>query len=158
MHIRVAHSSDIETLFDIRTSVRENYQSREEIAALGITPDSVAEMLRIDCRAWIAEVESQPVGFSIANASEATIFGVFVLPEFEGRGIGRAVLQAAEAWLFSQNLDEIWLVTGNDPTLRAYGFYQHLDWIPVGIMTEGDFAGEMKFIKRKGAGSDRPSI
>jgi hypothetical protein len=38
MHIRVAQRDDIETLFDIRTSVVENHQSREEIAALGIRP------------------------------------------------------------------------------------------------------------------------
>ena len=53
MNIRLAESKDIETLFEIRTSVIENYQSREEIAKLGITPESVAEMLTTDCCAWI---------------------------------------------------------------------------------------------------------
>ena len=59
MLIRSAQVEDIETLFDIRTSVTENYQSREEIAALGITPESIAEMLATDCRAWIAEHDRQ---------------------------------------------------------------------------------------------------
>ncbi len=148
MKIRVVKENDIETLFEIRTSVVENHQSREEIAELGITPESVAEMLKTDCRAWIAEVDDRPVGFSIANATEKTIFGVFVLPVFEGRGVGRALMQAAENWLWSQDIAEIWLVTGNDPSLRAYGFYQHLGWTPVCVETEGDFEGEMKFIKR----------
>ena len=148
MKIRIAQQNDIETLFEIRTSVVENHQSREEIAELGITPDSVAKMLAIDCRAWVAEIEGQPIGFSIANATEATIFGVFVLPEFEGRGAGRALVQTAENWLWSRGLDEIWLVTGNNPSLRAYGFYLHLHWLSAGVETDGDFAGEMKFIKR----------
>ena len=150
MLIRVAQQEDIDTLFEIRTSVVENYQSREEIAALGITPDSVAQMLQTDCRAWVAEVEGRSIGFSIANSTEKTIFGVFVLPEFEGRGAGRGLMQAAEEWLRSHPLQEIWLVTENDPTLRAYGFYLHLGWIPVGVETDGAFKGEMKFIKRWG--------
>lgn len=41
INIRVAQRDDIDTLFEIRTSVVENYQSREEIAELGITPESV---------------------------------------------------------------------------------------------------------------------
>ena len=148
MQIRVVRQDDIETLFEIRTSVAENYQSREEIAELGITPESVAAMLQADCRAWVAEWEGQPIGFAIANRTEATIFGVFVLPECEGRGAGRRLMEAAEGWLFASGLEEIWLITGNDPQLRAYGFYLHLGWVAAGVESEGEFAGEMKFIKR----------
>jgi GNAT superfamily N-acetyltransferase len=61
-------------------------------------------MLETDCCAWIAELGDQPIGFSIANATEKTIFGIFVLPAFEGRGAGRALLQAAEDWLWSNVL------------------------------------------------------
>ncbi|MEM0981052.1 MAG: GNAT family N-acetyltransferase [Cyanobacteria bacterium P01_H01_bin.58] len=149
MLIRVAQLDDIETLFAIRTSVTENYQSREEIAALGITPTSVAEMLQTDCRAWVAEMGNQPIGFVIANKTEQTIFGVFVRPTSENQGVGRKLMQAAENWLWEAGIAEIWLVTGNDPALRAYGFYLHLGWTPVGIQTDGPFAGEMKFIKKQ---------
>ena len=61
MIIRVAQQEDIETLFEIRTSVKENYQSREEIAELGITPDAVANMLQTDCCAWLAEIDNQAI-------------------------------------------------------------------------------------------------
>ncbi len=148
MNIRIVQREDIDTLFDIRTSVRENHQSREEIAELGITPESIAKMLETDCCAWIAEIDNRSIGFSIANATEKTIFGIFVLPSFECQGVGRALMEAAERWLWSKEIEEIWLVTGNDPSLRAYGFYLHLDWIPVGVETDGYFRGEMKFIKR----------
>jgi GNAT superfamily N-acetyltransferase len=126
----------------------ENHQSREEIAQLGITPESVAKMLATDGCAWVAEIDDRPIGFSLANATEKTIFGLFVLPAFEGRGAGRALIQAAENWLRSQGIEEIWLVTGNNPNFRAYGFYLHLNWIPVGVESNGDFPGEMKFIKK----------
>lgn len=149
MKIRIAQRDDIDTLFEIRTSVVENYQSREEIAQLGITPESVAKMLATDGRAWVAEIDDRPIGFSIANATEKTIFGLFVLPAFEGQGAGRALIQAAENWLWSQGIEEIWLVTGNNPNFRAYGFYLHLNWVPVGVESKGDFPGEMKFIKKR---------
>ena len=151
MQIRVAQQKDIETLFEIRTSVRENYQSREEIAELGITPDSVAEMLQTDCQAWIAEIDDQPIGFTIANKTEKTILGMFVLPSFEGRGAGRALMQLAEDWLWSHDIEEIWLLTDRNPKFRAYGFYLHLGWTPIGIESDGVFEGEMKFIKRRQA-------
>ena len=57
MLIRVAQQKDIETLFNIRTSVKENYQSRQEIAQLGITPMSQSpKCWRQTARAWIAEI------------------------------------------------------------------------------------------------------
>ncbi len=136
--IRVAQRADIEILFQIRTSVTENHQSREEIAALGITPASVAEMLQTDCRAWLAEQNGRGIGFAIANATEATIFELFVRPEYEGQGVGRALIQSAEAWMWEQGLTQIWLLTGNDLTLRAYGFYLHLGWMPVGVQADGE--------------------
>ncbi|MGD1903293.1 MAG: GNAT family N-acetyltransferase [Geitlerinemataceae cyanobacterium] len=157
-NLRIAQSKDIATLFEIRTSVVENYQSTEEIAELGITPTSVAEMLASDCRAWIAEIDGKSIGFSIANATERNILGLFVLPAFEGLGAGRILLEAAEAWLWESGAEEIWLVTGNDPSLRAYGFYGHLNWIPVGVESEGDLQGEMRFIKKNGSESPSPSM
>jgi GNAT superfamily N-acetyltransferase len=145
MNIREAQIEDIETLFNIRTSVIENHQSREELVTLGITPETVAEMLKTDCRAWIAEIDERPIAFSMANAAEKTIFAMFVLPSFEGRGAGRALMQQAEQWLWFQGVEEIWLLTGNDSNLRAYGFYLHLGWTPVDIQPDG----QIKFLKKK---------
>jgi GNAT superfamily N-acetyltransferase len=145
MNIREAQIEDIETLFNIRTSVIENHQSREELVALGITPETVANMLQTDCRAWIAEIDERPIAFSMPNAAEKTIFAMFVLPSFEGRGAGRALMQQAEQWLWSQGVEEIWLLTGNDSNLRAYGFYLHLGWTPTDIEPDG----QIKFLKKK---------
>ncbi|MDJ1185276.1 GNAT family N-acetyltransferase [Roseofilum casamattae] len=149
MKIRIASTKDVETLFAIRTSVIENYQSRAELAELGITVDSVTEILKTDGRAWIAEIEGKAVAFAIASSTEHTIFGMFVHPQFENRGLGRALMQRAEEWLWEQGCAEIWLLTGNNPMLRAYGFYLHLGWTPVEVETEGPFADEMKFMKWK---------
>ncbi|NEQ26403.1 MAG: GNAT family N-acetyltransferase [Microcoleus sp. SIO2G3] len=145
MQIRVAQVEDIETLFEIRTSVRENRQSRVELAQLGVTPRSIAHLLQTHSRAWIAETGDRAIGFALANAAEKTVFALFVLPEFEGRGTGRSLLQQAETWLWSHpNIEEIWLSTTNNPALRAYGFYRHLGW----IATEAS-QKRIKFVKRK---------
>src|SRR5690606_15528366 len=60
VRIRPAGLGDIATLFAIRTSVRENHQSVEELAGIGVTPETIAAMLLSTSRAWIAEVDGVP--------------------------------------------------------------------------------------------------
>lgn len=143
--VRVARTTaeDVEALFDVRTSVRENHLSRAQLAALGITPESVPERLRTTSRAWIAEAEGRAVGFAMADAAERTVFALFVRPGHDGRGIGRALMAEAEAWLFASGAAEIWLTTGGDPALRAHGFYRRLGWTPAG--TEPD--GQLRYVR-----------
>lgn len=143
--IRIATEADVETLFDIRTSVRENHQSREELAEIGVTPESVAESLRTTSRGWIAEVDGEAAAFAIADASEATVFAMFARPEHEGKGLGRALMREAERWLFDQGRGEIWLLTDASPAVRANGFYRHLGWEGAGVQPDR----QVKFVKRR---------
>jgi len=144
-HIRVATEADVESLFDIRTSVLENHQSRADLARVGVTPDSVAQMLHSSSRAWIASERKQDVAFSMADASEATVFAMFVRPAFEGRGLGRILMKRAEEWLFAQGCVEIWLLTDANRDVRANGFYRHLGWDDAGIQQDG----QVKFTKTR---------
>lgn len=144
MEIRRARPEDVELLFDIRTSVRENHQSREELASIGVTPETVAEMLRTTSRAWVAEVDGEAAGFAMADAAEGTVFAMFVRPGWEGHGAGRALMGEAEAWLFGGGWEEIWLLTGRDPALRANGFYRRLGW----TAAEWRSDGQVKYVKR----------
>lgn len=151
MNLREATVEDIGTLFDIRISVRENHHSLETLAELGVTPETVAQMLKTTCKAWIAELEGQAVGFSMANMTDRMVFGLFVRPAHEGQGIGQALLQQAEKWLWSDpTTQEIWLLTRNNPHLRAYGFYRHLGWTPL----DDPFSQQVKFIKKRGTMND----
>jgi GNAT superfamily N-acetyltransferase len=45
-----------------------------------------------------------------------------------GRGIGGALLEKVEAWLFSEGCSELWLTTEVDTRLRAYSFYKKHGW------------------------------
>ena len=60
----------------------------------------------------IAECEGQPVGFTMAQISDGYIFACFVRFGFEGQGIGRAIMTAAEAGLAGSGVKESWLAKG----------------------------------------------
>jgi hypothetical protein len=81
MKLRSASINDVEILFEIRCSVTENYQSRKELATLGITVESIEEMLASgDYVSLIAEKDGQPIGFTMAQISDGYLFACFVIP------------------------------------------------------------------------------
>ena len=53
------------------------------------------------------------------------LFAAFVLPEYEGHGIGTRLVKIAEDQLFGQHL-VAWLETTQSS--RAVGFYRKLGW------------------------------
>jgi phosphoribosylformimino-5-aminoimidazole carboxamide ribotide isomerase len=134
--IRIAGQQDIELLFEIRTSVAQNHQSRDELAKLGVTPAAVGDALKAKSRAWIASVDETPAAFAMADSGEATVFAMFVRPEFENRGLGRLLMAEAERFLF-QNHRRIWLTTGTGRQIRANGFYKWLGWSATEVMDDG---------------------
>jgi N-acetylglutamate synthase-like GNAT family acetyltransferase len=59
-----------------------------------------------------------------------------VLPEYEGRGIGRRLLSHAVEFLRSLGFGEAWLAATSNATSRAHGFYRALGWRPTGAQHE----------------------
>ena len=125
---RQAAPEDAETLFDIRTSVRQNHQSREELYALGVTPGIVAASLAGAHSGWIAEIEGVPAAFTLIDRDKGLVFALFVRPEREGMGLGSTLLDIAERALFETH-ESIWLETGADRETRANGFYRSRGWV-----------------------------
>jgi GNAT superfamily N-acetyltransferase len=144
-----ADSADMAAITHIRTAVVENHLSVEQMAAVGITPESIARLLRTSGRAWIGAIGGVDAGFAIADAAEATVFGMFVLPSHEGRGLGRRLMAAAEAWLFASGCRALWLSTDSDPKVRAHGFYRRLGWAPDGMTVGVDGSPEIRYVKRR---------
>ncbi|WPF82872.1 GNAT family N-acetyltransferase [Sanguibacter sp. 4.1] len=124
--------------------MRENHMTVEELAADGITAESLPGMLRGSGRGWVAELEGQVAGFVMVDAEEATVFALFVRPDVEGQGLGRALLETAERWLAEQGVSETWLVTDRDRDVRANGFYRHLGWQDDGVQEDG----QVRFVKK----------
>lgn len=141
--IRPAVRADIAALFDIRTSVRQNHLSIEQLAGLGITPETIAETIAAAPCAWIAEQDGQPAGFAMADLDAGEVFALFIKPAFEGLGLGRQLLSQAEAALF-QHHPVIRLTTDGDAAIRANGFYQRQGWRQAGLAEGGDVVYEKR--------------
>ena len=134
--VREALHQDIPAIFHVRFSVRENLLSEEQLRQ-HVTPESLAVLLKSQCKGWIAEEDGQVIAFSIADSKTRSIWALFVLPQHEGRGLGRQLLDPAVAWLWKQGADRIWLTTA--PDTRAAGFYRHLGWSVAGTTQQGEF-------------------
>ncbi|OCT25293.1 GNAT family N-acetyltransferase [Pseudomonas putida] len=141
--LRQALPEDIELLFDIRTSVKQNHLSREQMHDLGITATSLTEAIREAPCTWIAEYEQEAVGFTMVDLGEGELFALFVRPQHEGKGIGRLLLQKAEAALFERH-EVIHLTTDGDQAIRANGFYQRAGWVSSGAVDDRDVRYEKR--------------
>jgi GNAT superfamily N-acetyltransferase len=142
--IRPAAADDMAGISRVRFSVRENESTPEALAALGVTEESVAASFANESRGWVAEDDGRIVGFSIADREKSTIFALFVLPEYEGRGLGAELLSRAVNWLWDHGADAIWPTTGAGT--RAARFYERAGWTRTGA----DATGELRFELRRG--------
>jgi len=133
--IRDAAEEDIPAIFEVRTSVRENHLSVEQMAEMGITDGTIRQALRTEPCIWVATDGDHIVGFSMADAADACLFAAFVRPEWAGQGIGSRLMERAEAFLFERH-SSIWLHT--DGTSRAAGFYERLGWKRMPDVENGD--------------------
>jgi ribosomal protein S18 acetylase RimI-like enzyme len=136
MHFREMTPADLPDTFRIRTAAKENPFPMEALISAGITEASVTQMLATTHRGWVCEVDETIIGFAIGNRSDGEFWVIAVLPEHEGKGIGRHLMQLAQDWLFSAGCPKLWLVTGAPPT-RAYHLYTKLGWQDVGPTEHG---------------------
>jgi len=139
--LREAGAADMLGISRVRFAVRENVLTPVQLASRGITNESVAASLLTHRKGWLAEHEGEIVAFSMADRADASIFALFVLPDYEGRGLGGRLLQLALDWLGQQGADRIWLATA--PGTRAQRFYERRGWVCVGEAAGGDVRLEL---------------
>ena len=134
--IREATRADVPDLERVRALVRENKLS-------GTIPrERIVEGLETRGKGWVAVAEERVVGFCMADRNEEMIWALFLLPEWEGRGLGRALLERAVAWLWDQGCTAIWLST--EAGSRAEGFYERLGWTRIGVTDMGEVRFELR--------------
>lgn len=126
--VREIVPADFDAIFAVRAATWHNPNGKEEMLRLGITRESVLAMLRHRTRGWIAESGGRAIGFTMGHAETGEMWVIAVLKEFEGRGVGRALLARVETWLAAEGWREAWLTTDTDENLRAVGFYKRLGW------------------------------
>jgi GNAT superfamily N-acetyltransferase len=137
---REATAADLPGISRVRTSVVENHLTVEQLEERGITNDSVAASFLTDSKGWVALQGGEIVAFSIADRATQSIFALFVLPAYEGRGIGSALLDSALRWLWNNGAERVWLSTG--PGTKAVRFYEKRGWTCTGREPRGDLRYE----------------
>jgi len=146
MRLREIERTDIKDILNIRVSTKENHFSMTDLAIVGVTQESIAEWLEGSVKGWLCEISGKPVGFALADSKTAEVLVVACYPEYEKRGIGKALMLKVHEWLWSYDHDEIWLWSDSDPGIRAYGFYRKLGYEPMGTTKGSD---ELLKLKRR---------
>ncbi len=131
MTIRQARDGDTDRLITIRSAVAEN-RLRDPAS---VTRDDYDWFVGRGL-VWVAEVDGQVAGFSAGDPRDATIWALFVDPEFEGARLGSVLLSKACNDLKAAGHAEARLFT--DPGTKAARLYRKLGWQVVGPTAEGE--------------------
>lgn len=123
---REALVSDIPQIQVVRHAVKENTLSDPSLV-----PDSDVEDYIINRgKGWVSEVNGSITGFAIASIRDNNIWALFLLPEYENKGIGKQLHNLMMDWYFSQTHETVWLSTGI--ATRAEKFYKLQGWEEAG--------------------------
>jgi ribosomal protein S18 acetylase RimI-like enzyme len=92
-------------------------------------------MLRVG-RGWVAEVDGDVVGFAIVDLRDASVWALFVDPDFERQGIGRQLHDTMVGDVCASGGTQLSLST--DPDTRAEKFYRSAGWQESGRNSIGE--------------------
>lgn len=123
--IRKATPADQPRIHAIRMGVRENVLSDPSRVT-----DAEIAWYRDQAIFLVSEAGGDIAGFTCANHQTGLIWALFVDPAHEGRGHGRALLDAALAALMAAGIVQAHLTTGAGT--RAERFYRRHGWRETG--------------------------
>jgi GNAT superfamily N-acetyltransferase len=118
---RIATPDDVPAMMEIRNAVVEN-----RLVSTVLTVDDYVRAITVDGRAWVCEVDGSIVGFVCGRLAQRDIWALFMRASHEGRGIGSALMDIVETWMFEAGLDEIGLSTAAGT--RAERLYVRRGW------------------------------
>lgn len=119
--IRLARLDDLPAITRVRTSVRENHLSVEQLAARGITEATVAAAMHSgELVAWVSEEAQSIVAFAMLELVTGKLFALFTHPDHEGQGYGSALLRKSETHLRTLGRSKMVLDTGGGTAAVAF--------------------------------------
>lgn len=139
MIFREATIQDIPQIQIVRNAVKENVLSNPNL----VTDADCATYITQRGKGWVCVADNTVVGFAIADLQEHNIWALFVLPEFEQKGIGRQLHTLMLNWYFEQTTNTVWLSTAFNT--RAEQFYIKAGWQKVGLYGTKETKFEMTY-------------
>ena len=134
--LRQARRTDIPAMHRVRTAMLEN-----RLTSSLVTEADYVAAIEGSGQGWVVDVDGEIAGFAVGNATDGSIWALFVDPRHEGRGYGRSLIDVTVAWLWSRGLERLWLTT--DPGTRAQRFYEASGWRCVGRTEKGELRFEL---------------
>lgn len=117
MTVREASEGDVTAMHVIRLRVRENQLSDPSV----VTEQDYHDFMARDTRSWVCEIDGTLAGFAMVDVEKRNVWALFVAPEHEFKGVGRALHDTMIAWYFTR-ADVLRLTTA--PNTRAEAFYR----------------------------------
>jgi ribosomal protein S18 acetylase RimI-like enzyme len=157
--IRRAEATDAQAIgavFD--AAVREGWKYMGELAARPMFPPEewdaeVAKHAPPNAMLVAINEAARLIGFTAVHPTEGEMFLLFVHPDHAGRGVGRALLEAAHEVLRSAGCREAFLYT-HEQNERAIAVYEAAGYRRDGTVRESEFRGvhqrEPRLVKQFG--------
>jgi GNAT superfamily N-acetyltransferase len=130
--IRPARASDAAVLQDIESSTDDQFREIGLNEVADDPPDSVEALVgyAVAGRSWVAiDENNEPIGYLLVDAVDgsAHIDQVTVRPSWQGRGVGRTLIDQAVDWARQRDLTSVTLTTfskvpWNRPLYEHLGF------------------------------------
>lgn len=131
--IRRARPDDAPACVDLRGRTRENAIPVERLRAYGITAESwAADIASGKLPGHVAFDGERLVGYGFGDRGTGEVVVLALLPEAEGRGLGRELLYRVVEDLRAAGHARLFLGCSSDPATRSHGFYRHLGWRSTG--------------------------
>lgn len=128
--IREMLPSDVPVAHKIRLRVRENQLSDPSV----VTEQDYQDFMARDTMSWVHELNGVITGFVMVDVEKQNLWALFVAPEHEGKGIGKALHDEMLAHYFQRG-DRLSLST--DPDTRAAEFYRKAGYTEQGLNSNG---------------------
>ena len=129
LEYRIATPADVAECIDIRGITRENAISAAHLASMGITHESWSKLIQDDALPGVVcSSETRIIGYCFGDRKSGEIVVLALLPDYEGKGIGRSLLERTSSVLVGQGHSKLFLGCSSDPKSRSFGFYRHLGW------------------------------
>jgi N-acetylglutamate synthase-like GNAT family acetyltransferase len=132
---RPAAPSDADACIVLRGQTRENAIRAVTLASYGITVESSARSIETGRSSGSICIDTDRiVGYCFGDNRTGEILVLALLPDYEGRGIGKTLLARVGTDLRQLGHKRLFLGCSRNPEHRSYGFYRHLGWKSTGTL------------------------